>query len=56
MAETAEGFETIRYETDGAVATITMNRPDVANAQDSRLIDEIDAAFDLADADDECAW
>ena len=49
----AEGFETIRYETDGAVATITMNRPDVANAQDSRLIDEIDAAFDLADADDE---
>jgi enoyl-CoA hydratase len=52
MAETAEGFETIRYETDGAVATITMNRPDVANAQDSRLIDEIDAAFDLADADD----
>jgi enoyl-CoA hydratase len=48
----AEGFETIRYETDGAVATITMNRPDVANAQDSRLIDEIDAAFDLADADD----
>ncbi len=48
----AEGFETIRYESDGAVATITMNRPEVANAQDSRLIDEIDAAFDLADADD----
>ncbi len=48
----AEDFETIRYETDGAVATITMNRPDVANAQDSRLIDEIDAAFDRADADD----
>ena len=52
MGAMAEGFETIRYETDGAVATITMNRPDVANAQDSRLIDEIDAAFDLADADD----
>jgi len=50
--EMAEDFETIRYETDGAVATITMNRPDVANAQDSRLIDEIDAAFDRADADD----
>ena len=48
----AEDFETIRYETDGAVATITMNRPDVANAQNSTLIDEIDAAFDLADADD----
>ncbi len=48
----AHRFETIRYQTDGAVATVTMDRPDVANAQDSRLIDEIDAAFDLADADD----
>jgi len=45
-------FETIIYETDGAVATVTMNRPEAANAQDSRLIDELDAAFDLADADD----
>ena len=32
----AEEFETIRYDTDGPVATITMNRPDVANVQDSR--------------------
>ena len=45
-------FETILYVVDGAVATITMNRPDMANAQDSTLIDELDAAFDLADADD----
>jgi enoyl-CoA hydratase len=45
-------FKTIRYEPDGAVATITMNRPEMANAQDSTLIDELDAAFDLADADD----
>jgi enoyl-CoA hydratase len=30
-----------------------MNRPDMANAQDSTLIDELDAAFDLADADDD---
>jgi enoyl-CoA hydratase len=45
-------FETIRYEVDGAVATITMNRPEVANAQNSELIDELDAAFDRADADD----
>jgi len=35
------------------VATITMNRPDMANAQDTTLIDELDAAFDLADADDD---
>jgi enoyl-CoA hydratase len=45
-------FETIRYEVDDAVATITLARPDAANAQNSRLIDELDCAFDLADADD----
>ena len=46
-------FESIRYEVDGAVATLTLDRPQVANAQDTRLIDELDAAFDLADADDD---
>jgi enoyl-CoA hydratase len=45
-------FTTIRYEVEGAVATITMDRPDVANAQDTTLIDELDAAFDAADEDD----
>ena len=44
-------FETIRYGIDGAVATITLARPDAANAQNSRLIAELDAAFDRADAD-----
>jgi enoyl-CoA hydratase/carnithine racemase len=53
MADEAPQFEEIIYQVDGPVATITMNRPDVANAQDSTLIDEIDAAFDLADADDD---
>jgi enoyl-CoA hydratase len=52
MGSMAASFETILYGTEGAVATITMNRPEMANAQDSTLIDEIDAAFDLADADD----
>ncbi len=46
------GFETVRYETDGAVATITLNRPDAANAQSTQLLEELDAALDLADADD----
>ncbi len=46
-------FDTIEYRVDGAIATITLNRPDVANAQDTQLIDELDAAFDLAEADDE---
>src|SRR6202453_3936402 len=53
MGEMAENFETVLYVVDGAVATITMNRPDMANAQNSLLIDELDAAFDLADADDD---
>ncbi len=46
-------FDTIEYRVDEAVATITLNRPDVANAQDTQLIDELDAAFDLAEADDQ---
>lgn len=45
-------FETIRYTVDGAVATVALHRPEAANAQNSRLLDELDAALDLADADD----
>ena len=45
-------YEAILYEVEGTVATITMNRPEMANAQDTRLIDEMDDAFDQADADD----
>jgi enoyl-CoA hydratase len=45
-------YETLLYEVDGPVATITMNRPDAANAQNTLLIDELDAAFDTAGADD----
>jgi enoyl-CoA hydratase/carnithine racemase len=45
-------FETIRYEVDGAVATVTLNRPDAANAQSSQMLTEIDRALDRADADD----
>jgi enoyl-CoA hydratase len=45
-------FEAIRYEIDAAVATITLNRPDVANAQNSQMLEELDRALDLADADD----
>ena len=43
----------VRYEVDGAVATITMNRPAAANAQNTALIDGVDATFDRADADDD---
>jgi enoyl-CoA hydratase len=44
-------FETIRYATYGPIATITLARPEAANAQSSQLISELDAAFDQADAD-----
>jgi enoyl-CoA hydratase len=44
---------TVRYEVDGHVATITLDRPEAANAQNSRLIDDLDAAFDRAGADDD---
>ena len=46
-------FETILYAVDGPVATITMNRPDAANAQNSQMLYDIDAALDAADADDD---
>jgi enoyl-CoA hydratase len=44
-------FTTIRYEIDGPIATITLDRPQVANAQNTTLIDELDLAFDRAQAD-----
>lgn len=46
------GFSTIRYEVDAAVATVTLARPESANALDSTMIDELDAALDLVEADD----
>jgi enoyl-CoA hydratase len=45
-------FETVRYEVDGPVCTITLDRPDSANAQNTQLIDELDAAFDRADEEE----
>ncbi len=45
-------FEDIIYAADGAVGVITLNRPQYRNAQGYRMLDEIDAAFDLA-RDDE---
>jgi len=47
-----QSSSTVLYEVDGPVATITMNRPEVANAQNTAQIDELDAAFDAAVADD----
>ncbi|MFD0364660.1 enoyl-CoA hydratase [Nocardia sp. GCM10030253] len=45
----------IRYEVADKVATITLNRPEVANAQNAALLDELDAAWRRAADDDEVA-
>ena len=45
-------FQEILYSVcEGGVATITLNRPGYRNAQGYRMLDEIDAAFELAKAD-----
>lgn len=41
-------YHDIRYETEGRVATITLDRPRYRNAQSWRLLDELDAALDRA--------
>ena len=46
-------FEEILYSVDGPVATITLHRPDKMNAFTNRMLKEMIAAFDLADADDD---
>ena len=46
-------YENVLYETDGRVATITMNRPDKLNALSEGLIDDIVSAAEEAEADHE---
>ena len=46
-------FEQIRYEVADGVLTITLDRPDRLNAFTPTMKDEVIAAFDAADADDD---
>ena len=46
---------TVHYETDGAVAVVTIDRPDVANAVDRPTADELADAFRAFDTDDALA-
>ena len=47
------GEPAVLYDVGGAVATITLNRPEAANAQSMALITALDDAFDLAERDDD---
>lgn len=44
-------FQTVKYHTEGAIGVITLDRTDTHNAQNMRMILEIDQALDLAGAD-----
>jgi enoyl-CoA hydratase len=43
----------IRYEVADKIATITLNRPEVANVQNRELLDELDAAWTRAAEDED---
>jgi enoyl-CoA hydratase len=47
----SESFETVLYSTDGAVATVTLNRPDRLNTIVPPMPDDVQAAVQLAVAD-----
>lgn len=44
-------FQTILYEKNKEVAIVTLNRPEVRNAQNARMIEEMDEAFRIAEID-----
>lgn len=46
-------FETVHYDVRDNICTITMNRPDKRNALNSQLLNDIDAAFEMAENDPE---
>ena len=46
-------FETIIYETDGPLAFITLNRPEKLNAMNQIMVEELKAAMDLAQLNDD---
>jgi enoyl-CoA hydratase len=47
------GYQTILVERRGSIELVTMNRPEVRNAQNTQLINELDEALQAADGDPE---
>jgi enoyl-CoA hydratase/carnithine racemase len=47
-----QSYQQIRYEVEGAVATVWLNRPQARNGYTARMADELADAFDRADTDD----
>jgi enoyl-CoA hydratase/carnithine racemase len=50
--EDAMSYEHIKYELDGAIATVTLNRPEQLNAYTATMGAELEDAFIRADEDD----
>ena len=46
-------YETIKYDVKDHVATITLYRPEKMNAYNGQMLDDLVAAFDAIDADDD---
>src|SRR5262245_21783009 len=45
-------LDTVAYSVEAGIARIAMNRPDKRNALDHQMLDDLDRAFEAADADD----
>lgn len=45
-------FQLIEFTVDGAIGTITLNRPDKLNAINPAMVEELNKAMDTAEADD----
>ena len=52
ITEADMSYEHIKYELDGAILTVTLNRPDKLNAYTATMGSEIEDAFARADEDD----
>jgi len=48
----SRAFETLQYQVEAGIATVTLHRPEKLNAFTPRMMQDLIAAFDATDADD----